>query len=36
VVPPEVVGRRKDCFDAILEHLKEREVHVFHRVDTLG
>lgn len=33
VVPPEIVGRRKDCFDAILEHLKEREVHVFHRVE---
>lgn len=35
VVPPEIVGRRKECFDAILAHLKEREVHVFHRVDHL-
>lgn len=33
LVPPETVGRRKECFDAILAHLKDREVHVFHRVD---
>lgn len=33
VVPPEFVGRRKDCFDAILAHLQDREVHVFHKVE---
>ena len=32
---PEVVGRDEKCFAAILEHLKEREVHLFHRVDEI-
>ncbi len=33
VVPPEIVGRRKECFDTIMAHLKDREVHVFHKVE---
>ncbi len=32
---PEVVGRDEKCFAAILDHLKEREVHLFHRVDEI-
>jgi lysine 6-dehydrogenase len=35
LVPPEVVGRDEKCFAAILEHLKDREVHLFHRVDEI-
>lgn len=35
LAPPEVIGRQEKCFDAILAHLKEREVHVFHNVDEI-
>ena len=35
LAPPEVVGRQEQCFEAILAHLKEREVHVFHHVDQI-
>lgn len=35
LVPPEIVGRRRECFDAILAHLKAREVHVFHKVEQI-
>jgi lysine 6-dehydrogenase len=35
LAPPEVVGRQEKCFDAILAHLAEREVHVFHHVDEI-
>jgi saccharopine dehydrogenase-like NADP-dependent oxidoreductase len=35
LVPPEVVGRDEKCFAAILQHLKDREVHLFHRVDEI-
>lgn len=33
LAPPEMVGRNAGCFDAVLEHLRERGVHVFQRVD---
>ena len=32
VAPPEIVGRNVECFDAVIEHLKDHKVHVFHRV----
>jgi len=35
LVPPEMVGRSEKCFDAVVEHLSERNVHIFHRVDEL-
>lgn len=35
VSPAETVGRRKDCFEFVLKHLAERDVHLFHRVETL-
>lgn len=34
VAPAETVGRRRECFDFVLEHLGERGVHLFHRVET--
>ncbi len=36
LAPPEVVGRQETCFEAILAHLKERDVHVFHDVHEVG
>lgn len=33
VAPPEVVGRREDCFEAVLGHLEARGVHVFHHME---
>jgi saccharopine dehydrogenase-like NADP-dependent oxidoreductase len=33
VAPPEVVGRREDCFEAVLKYLTDRGVHVFHHLD---
>jgi len=35
LVPPEVVGRDKGCFDAVVAHLKDREVHLFHKVEEI-
>lgn len=35
LVPPEVVGRDARCFQAVLDHLKEREVHLFHKVEEI-
>ncbi len=35
LVPPEYVGRNEACYKAVLEHLEEREVHLFERVDEL-
>ena len=32
VAPPEIVGRNIECFDAVIEHLKDRKVQVFHSV----
>ena len=32
VAPPEIVGRNVECFDAVIEHQKDRKVHVFHNV----
>lgn len=36
VAPAEVVGRREDCFDFVMEHLAARKVSLFHSVETLG
>ncbi len=36
VAPAEVVGRDAECFDFVLDHLKERGVHLFHRIETLS
>jgi saccharopine dehydrogenase-like NADP-dependent oxidoreductase len=36
LVPPETVGRDEGCYRAVLDHLAERSVHNFHRVDELG
>jgi saccharopine dehydrogenase-like NADP-dependent oxidoreductase len=35
LAPPEIVGRDEACFDAVLAHLAERDVHIFQRVDVL-
>jgi saccharopine dehydrogenase-like NADP-dependent oxidoreductase len=35
VAPPEIVGRREDCFEAVLRHLDARDVHVFHHLEEL-
>jgi lysine 6-dehydrogenase len=35
VAPPEVVGRREDCFTAVRRHLEERRVRVFHHLEEL-
>ena len=32
---PETVGRREDCFEAIMKHLGDRDVHVFHHLEEL-
>ena len=33
LAPPEIVGRNADCFDAVIEHLEARGVHIVERVD---
>jgi lysine 6-dehydrogenase len=35
VAPPEIVGRNQTCFDSVLKHLEERDVHIFQRVDEI-
>jgi lysine 6-dehydrogenase len=35
LVPPEMVGRNQKCFNAVVEHLSQRNVHIFHRIDEL-
>jgi saccharopine dehydrogenase-like NADP-dependent oxidoreductase len=35
LAPPEIIGRQETCFSAILAHLKDREVHVFHDVQEI-
>ena len=35
VAPPEIVGRNVECFDTVIEHLKDRQVHIFHSVQEL-
>ena len=35
LAPPEVVGRDADCYDAVLKHLEDRNVHIFQRVEEL-
>ena len=35
LAPPEVVGRNADCFNAVLKHLEDRQVHVFQRVEAI-
>jgi saccharopine dehydrogenase-like NADP-dependent oxidoreductase len=36
VAPAEVVGRNEECFQFVLRHLEERDVHLFHREEALG
>ncbi len=33
VAPPEIVGRSEACYQAVLDHLSARGIHVFHHVD---
>jgi saccharopine dehydrogenase-like NADP-dependent oxidoreductase len=35
LVPPEVVGRDARCFQAVLDHLEARDVHLFHKVEEI-
>lgn len=35
LVPPEIVGRNADCFDAVIKHLETRGVHIFQRVEEI-
>ena len=35
VAPAEIVGRDAACFEFVMTHLAERDVHLFHRVETL-
>ncbi len=35
LTPPEMIGREATCFEAVLAHLKARDVHFFHRVDEI-
>jgi len=35
VTPPEVVGRRSDCFEFVVRHLDERGVNLFHHLEEL-
>ena len=35
LAPPEIVGRKADCFDAVLKHLEDRNVHLFQKVEEL-
>lgn len=35
LAPPEIIGRDKKCFDAVIAHLEERGVHIFPRVKQL-
>jgi len=35
LVPPEVVGRNAECFDAVIKHLEDRGVHIFQRVEDI-
>ena len=35
LAPPEFVGRKVDCFNAVLKHLEDRQVHLFQRVEAI-
>lgn len=35
VAAPELVGKREDCFAAVLKYLEAREVHIFHHLEEL-
>jgi len=35
VAPPEIVGRREECFESVVKHLEARGVHVFHHFEKL-
>ena len=35
LAPPEVVGRNADCYDAVLKHLEDRNVHVFEKIEEI-
>jgi saccharopine dehydrogenase-like NADP-dependent oxidoreductase len=36
LAPPEVVGRNAECFDAVVNHLEARGIHIFQRVDEVA
>lgn len=35
VAAPETVGADQDCYEAVIGHLEDRNVHIFHRVEEL-
>lgn len=35
VAPPEIVGKREECFEGVMRHLAQRGVHVFHHFEEL-
>jgi len=35
LVPPEFVGRSEECYRAVLQHLAERDVHIFERIEEI-
>ncbi len=35
VAPPEIVGRREECFEGVLRHLDERGINIFHHMEEL-
>jgi hypothetical protein len=35
LAPPEFVGRNADCFNAVLKHLEDRQVHLFQQVEAI-
>ena len=35
LAPPEVVGSNADCYNAVLKHLEDRDVHIFQRVEAI-
>jgi hypothetical protein len=35
VAPPEIVGRREECYEGVLRHLHERGVNIFHHMEEL-
>jgi saccharopine dehydrogenase-like NADP-dependent oxidoreductase len=36
VAPPEGVGGRLDCYEAVMRHLDDRSVHIFHHLEEMG
>lgn len=35
VATPEMVGRKEACFEAVLQHLHDRGIHIFHHLEEL-